>query len=191
MSSNPSPAVQPPMKGPETVHAMSGMGLDEVKKKRKKKPTIRVAALNITSMMDLVLNLLLFFVLTASFAASEGILPAKLPTGGGGGGAPAEIALEESSPEIPVVVTLVFSGRADQPAVIQVEGSPDAITSYEELYQKLRTWQRNDTNADGIYKPDQSIVIRPGRDVKWSQVVDAFNALVRAKYTNIGFAPPG
>jgi biopolymer transport protein ExbD len=190
MSSNPSPAVQPPMKGPETVHAMAGMGTDELKKQRRKKPVIRVAALNITSMMDLVLNLLLFFVLTASFAASEGILPAKLPTGGGGGGPAAEIALEES-PELPVVVTLVSSGRQDAPAIIQVENSPDAVNDYEDLYQKLRQWQQNEGNPQGAYKPSQSIVIRPGRDVKWEQVVNAFNALVRAKYTNIGFAPPG
>jgi biopolymer transport protein ExbD len=185
MSSNP---VQPAMSGPSTVHSLASG--DDVKKKRKHKANIRVAALNITSMMDLVLNLLLFFVLTASFAASEGILPANLPTGGGGGGAAAEILDSAATPEVPVVVTL--HGIGDQPAIIQVEGSPETIQDYEDLYLKLRAWRQDpETNPQGIYKPDQSIVIRPDRNVKWKHVVDSFNALVRAQYTNIGFAPPG
>ena len=58
---------------------------EEVLKHKKHKPSMHVAALNITSMMDLVLNLLLFFVLSASFALSEGVMPATLPTGGGEG----------------------------------------------------------------------------------------------------------
>ncbi len=69
MSITPShPPVQPPMSGPSAVHSLATPD-DEPRKARKHKTSIRVAALNITSMMDLVLNLLLFFVLSSSFAA--------------------------------------------------------------------------------------------------------------------------
>src|SRR5687767_1852954 len=105
-SSAPEP-VQPPLRGPATVHALgdapSAAG-EEVFKRRKHKTNIRVAALNITSMMDLVLNLLLFFVLTANFSISEGVIPATLPTGPGGDGPPVNLDNPTAPPENPIII---------------------------------------------------------------------------------------
>jgi biopolymer transport protein ExbD len=144
---------------------------------RRKRVTLRVAALNITSMMDLVLNLLLFFVLTASFAAGEGTLPARLPKIPGPDD---EVGLGENQPT-KLVVSLIATGRG--PAMIQLEGVPATIRDAAELFEKLDGFRHN-----GVYAAADPIVIRVDPLVRWNDVVDAFNALVRAKYTDIGIA---
>jgi biopolymer transport protein ExbD len=145
-----------------------------------------VAALNITSMMDLVLNLLLFFVLTASFAATEGVLPAMLPKLPLGGERIEHLSLDEKPTKL--VISLVSTGQG--PALIQIEGATGTVSGPEDLHTTLARWRRDADHPDGLYLPDDAIVIQADGRVRWSEVVDAFNALVRAKYTNISFASP-
>jgi len=40
----------------------------------------------------------------------------------------------------------------------------------------------------GVFKPGNRVVIKPGAGVRWQHVANAFNAAVRARYTNINFA---
>lgn len=165
------------------------IGDEIVKRRRKHKPVIRVAALNITSMMDLVLNLLLFFVLTSNFSLGEGVLPATLPTGGPGAAGPsAAITSTVKPPENPIVISLRSVG-SDR-ALIQIEGTGHVPQDAEELYVLLERWNTK-YHREGIYKPDNPITIKPDRSTTWKQVVDAFNAVIRARYTDVGFAPAG
>ncbi len=136
--------------------------------------------------MDLTFNLLLFFVLTASFSIGEGVLPADLPVGNGGGISPNAAA----PPKTPLLIVLRSYGTAGQVA-IQIEGSPVALANFDELYDALRSWRHDKVeNPGGIYQPDNPIVIKPEASVRWRQVVNAFNTVVRARYTNVGFQPP-
>jgi biopolymer transport protein ExbD len=161
--------------------------VEEPVRRRRHAVAIRVAALNITAMMDLVLNLLLFFVLTANFSISEGSLPADLPAGTGGGAGAALAVNQPKPPENPLVISLRSFGGNN--VAITVEGTGTSPASFEDLFEKLKGWQNNDQNVSGIYKADNPIVIRPDRDVLWNHVVDCFNSVVRARYTNVGFAP--
>lgn len=161
---------------------------EPVKKRRRKPATIRIAALNITAFMDLTFNLLLFFVLTASFAGAEGILPATLPAGGGpgsGGAAP------EVTPAANDAQTVYISLRSlgETGTLIQIEGAPNAPKDFEALYDLLNRYRLDSANPSGVWKPETPIVIRPTNDVRWDAVVDAFNAVMRAKYKDVGFAP--
>ena len=179
---NPGFPPQPP-KRPAAPHSAIE---EEVKKRLKHKPSIRVAALNITSMMDLVLNLLLFFVLSASFAMSEGNLPATLPTGGGTGAGLADDTTKP--PENPIVISLHMIGN-DQ-AMIQIDGSNTVPRNIDDLYDMLKNWNRANNSSTGIYAADNPITIKPDRATNWKQVVDVFNAVIRARYTSVGFAAP-
>ena len=169
------------MSGPSAVHSLATPD-DEPRKARKHKTSIRVAALNITSMMDLVLNLLLFFVLSSSFALTEGSMPATLPTGGPGEGPGAPVAEELKAPKDPIIISLHKLG-SDR-ALIQIEGTNKAVQNSDELFKMLEQY-----HADGIYMLDNPITIKPDSSATWNQVVDTFNAVIRARYTSVGFAP--
>lgn len=156
-------------------------------RRRRPKITLRVAALNITSMLDLTFNLLLFFVLTANFVVSEGSLPANLPAGTGGGADASIAASDPEPPENPLVISLRSLGGGQ--VGIFIEGANVSASSFEDLHTRLRLWQHNAGNPSGSFKPDNPISIRPDAGVSWSDVVDCFNAVVRARYTNVSFAP--
>lgn len=145
----------------------------------KKQAGQKMEELNLTSMLDVTFQLLIFFVLTASFAMSEGILAAELPKLGG---ASSETA--EEPPDKPVKIRLTAAGY--EQVLIQVEGQR-RVNDFEDLYQLLAGLQYNDTNAGGIYKEDNPIIIEPGNETGWGFVVSAFNACIRAKYISVSF----
>lgn len=154
-------------------------------RKKKQKVSIRVAALNITSFMDLTFNLLLFFVLTASFSIGEGVVPADLPLGGSGGTASTVTA----PPKTPLVISLRTFGANDQ-VTIQFESiSTDPPKDFEDLHAMLKRMQFDPAkNPGGSYPPDNPVIIKPDTGVQWQHVVDAFNSIVRARFTNVSFA---
>ncbi|MCX5659345.1 MAG: biopolymer transporter ExbD [Planctomycetota bacterium] len=154
-------------------------------KRKKHKVSIKVAALNITSFMDLTFNLLLFFVLTASFSIGEGVVPADLPVGSGG----AASAATTAPPMTPLVISLRTFGSLDK-VVIQFENiSIDPPKDFEALYDVLSRMQDDPAhNRSGQYSAKNPIIIKPDRGVMWNHVVGAFNAIVRARYSNVSFA---
>lgn len=147
----------------------------ESTKKKRAKPR-GVSQLQLTSMMDVVFQLLIFFILTANFAIDEGVLPADLPQG------TPPVPQDVEPPPDPRVILLNASGIDG--VSIQIKGTSSLFgDDFEQLYTLLAGWQ-----ASGLYEPDFPIVIQPGNDVQWGYVVNAFNAAVRAKYTNVSFA---
>jgi len=129
-------------------------------------------------MIDVVFNLLLFFVLTATFRQAEGQIAGTIPELGSFGGAVA--AVVELDP-LPVVIHR--PATEDQQDVFVVGGFP--VRGGDELYEHL-------LNRKRILGSDEvPIIIRPGPDVPWQFAVDAFNQAVRAKFKKIGFASSG
>ncbi len=137
--------------------------------------------LNLTPMLDVAFQLLIFFVLTASFALGEGILPADLPTGQGAK------KKSESPPEQPLVIRL--SPMAGDKTDIRIEGLSDPLDNFQHLFRQLETWRYDEqSNPDGIYKSDNPVILRPAPGVDWEHVIAAFNACVRAGFKNVNFA---
>jgi biopolymer transport protein ExbD len=158
----------------ETVH-------HEQSSKKRPRPT-GVPQLNLVSMMDVCFQLLIFFVLTASFAVGEGILAAELPTGQGPAPDPAEPP--------PQPITIMIRSRGGEDVAIEISGRLGAMADFQALYTQLRQLQRNDKNPNGIYMPEDPVVIQPDATVPWGAVVNAFNAAVRARFSNVNFAQP-
>ena len=59
----------------------------------------------------------------------------------------------------------------------------EEVIGCEALYFKLES-----CNPSGSFKPDNPLIIEPDGRVRWQHVVNAFNAAVKARYTNVAFA---
>lgn len=160
------------MEDTETVHHV----------KRGKRPK-KMGELNLTSMLDVCFQLLIFFVLTASFAVGEGILSAELPSG------QSAQKQDDEPPDTPIKILLKSLGGDS--VSIQLEGIPSPPGDFKELQTMLKSMQIRGDNPSGIYKPDDPVIIKPDKTVPWGKVVAAFNTAVAARYENVNFAQPG
>lgn len=137
---------------------------------------------NLSAMIDVIFLLLIYFVITANFTPDEGVLTARLPQGTG------RPAQDLTPPQRPLNIVLTPAGETD--CRIRIEGYPQIPSGFAELAEFLVKLQY-DPDRDlrsGAFKPDSPVVIRPDAGVRWQHVANAFNAAVRARYTNINFA---
>lgn len=162
-----------------TVHHRSA-------RQRRGKRAAPVGELNLTSMIDVIFQLLIYFVITASFMLDEGVLTAKLPQGSG-----SPVAANELPPE---KINIRLMGVASDDTLVLIErGSlahPVKYASFSELAADLDQLRIDPEigQAGGIYQPDDPVIIEPQGTVRWQHVVNAFNAAVAAQYTNVSFA---
>ena len=137
---------------------------------------------NLSAMIDVIFLLLIYFVTTANFTPDEGVLTAKLPQGTG------KTSQDLTPPQRPLNIVLSPAGEVE--CRIRIEGYPQAPAGFAELATLLVQLQYDPQRGlrSGAFKPDSPVVIRPKAGVRWQHVANAFNAAVRARYTNINFA---
>lgn len=152
----------------EVVHHVS------TSKKRRKGVGGEEMQLQMTSMIDVVFLLLIYFVITANFTIDEGTLLATMPG--------------NSSQDRP-------EDQLDPPTNIDLTSADDGVT-----YTIVVNGQRID-NATQLaaymtnrvqtaqMKADDIVQIKPQGVVRWQHVVNVFNACISAKLENVGFAP--
>ena len=160
----------------ETVHHQSA--------RQKRSAGIQPARmqLNLTSMIDVIFQLLIYFVVTATFAANEGVLSADLPEIGSG---------TADNPEPPKEKLHIDLNSYEQTSV-RIRVFNQRIASFQDLHERLLNVQHYpEEGRTGEFAVDDPIVIRPTGRVRWQHVVNAFNAAVRAQYENISFAASG
>ncbi|MDY7009595.1 MAG: biopolymer transporter ExbD [Planctomycetota bacterium] len=159
--------------GDETVHYVSARRQRERKKKR------RSTAIQppLTPMIDIVFQLLLFFLLACQFRADEGHIAANLPDISGP--PPRTISIE------PIDITLRATGSENLGVLITVQHTDAPLTTAEELHNYLlQMKQRHGKKADEV-----PVTIKPLGNVRWMHVVNAFNQAIRADYKKVGFKP--
>ena len=128
----------------------------------------------LTPMIDVTFQLLLYFLLTSTFKPDEGQIPGSLPKQGA--------AAASSTPRPPIRIDLRPRGINREYVTYEVDNL-GAVDKQEDLYKVLMT-RRQSPSVSG----ETPVQIRPWANVRWKRVVGAFNAAVRAKYENIGFA---
>ncbi len=129
--------------------------------------------LNLTAMIDVVFQLLIYFVVTASFAQGEGVLKARLPGEGRGP------VVGPPPPAAELTVRVASVGTYAYRLTLEPGGlAPTSFHELADLLERLKT----------VYGPDTPVIIQPGHTVRWQHVVNAFNAAVRARYENVAFA---
>lgn len=161
--------------GDETIHYVSA------RKEREKQHGSTVIQPPLTPMIDVVFQLLLFFLLACQFRMAEGQIPANLPDISGP-------VIRTSLKIDPIRVTLRPTGRDNTGVLIEVEYTDVALTSAEELYGYLK---RMIDRYGQDSKDEVPVIIRPVGNVRWAHVVNAFNQAIRAEFKHIGFVPSG
>jgi len=137
--------------------------------------------LNFTAMIDVIFQLLIYFVVTASFAIDEGILTAKLPEGTG------RTEKKLKIPHRPIKIRLAALALPYE-CRIELVGLGRSPQNFKELAELLAAYQFNDQNTGGVFEPDNPVIIEPDHNVSWQHVVNAFNAAIKTRYTNVAFA---
>ena len=128
----------------------------------------------LTPMIDVIFQLLIFFLLTMTFRAEEGQIPGSLPQEGGIA-AGTQVELE------PLVIEIKPWGSDRSRCRYEVTGRPIPLEEPGQLYEVLR--QRKEEMGQ-----DEPVIMRPAPNVPWHYVVEAINQAVRAEYTKIGYA---
>ena len=152
----------------QVVHHVS------TRKKRKKGVGGEDMQLQMTSMIDVVFLLLIYFVITANFTIDEGTLVATMP-----GNSAQDQPEDELDP--PTNIELTTSGdNVTYSIVVNGQRIPDATALAGFMKSRVAT---------GQMKIDDIVQIKPQGEVRWQHVVNVFNACVSAKLENVGFAP--
>ncbi len=127
----------------------------------------------LTPMIDITFQLLLFFLITATWRP-EGQIPTVLPQLGG-------IVSGEVVELDPIRISLLPAGGKDGGCLFEVSGFAMSTVDPDKLYQMLV--QRR----EAIQSTDVPIIIVPRPDVPWRYVVEASNQSVRANFKHVGF----
>lgn len=145
--------------------------------KRKREMAPARMQLNLTSMIDIVFQLLIYFIVTASFVMDEGLLNANLPQTGG-----------QASPLDPKAIEIkVFSeGQNNTTPRIEVlgvlpGGRPYVTTDFEALLTELSALKKSD-----IYSKSK-ILLKIDDRTRWEHTTNAFNAAKAAQFEEINF----
>jgi len=140
-------------------------------------------SLNLTPMIDVVFQLLIYFLVSTNFALGEQVYRVDLPNREEGASDP--FAFDED----PLRIELVSAGPPESGLVaIRLEGPWPRPADFEALYEFLESRRLDVDRPAGLFAADHPILVDPGPAVRWDRTVDAFNAAVRAGYTNVGFA---
>jgi len=157
-------------------HPSDTGGIVHFRPRRRRAPReLTALTLNLVPMIDVVFQLIIFFVVANTFERAEGILPSRLPRQSG-------LANQVASPIIPIVIDLEQTGDGPTDYVIRVERFVNTPTTFNELAAFLR-----DVQSHPGFDDETPVVIRAANDVLWDHVVGCWNAAVRAKYKSISF----
>ena len=128
-----------------------------------------------TPMIDVVFQLLIFFLVGCQFKGAEGLIPADLPQEGG---------VSESS-ELPLepIKIYVRTSASRQKCDIQIEGIAKRPGSFKDLTGILVGLVQSQK-----YDKTTPIIIRPRANASWGHVVRTFNAVIASEMKNISFA---
>ena len=129
--------------------------------------------LNLTPMIDVVFQLLIYFLLGTSFAVGEQTFRLDVPDRG------ASFEIDPFELDVtPVVVQVAGGGR------IRVEGPWEGPVHVDGLGAFLEARR---LDRGGLLPRDTPIHVDPLPGVDWGEAVEAFNAAVRAGFESVGF----
>ena len=138
--------------------------------------------LNLTSMIDVVFLLLIYFMVATEFQIAEESFPMDLPARDAG----QTIMLDNE----PLVIVVESAGDGKRDVRIQIEGPWDSVATVEELTQFLRSNKIDEFHVTGLFAEAHPVLIQPTENARWEHALATYNAVARAKYTNITLDAP-
>ena len=137
--------------------------------------------LQMTPMIDIVFNLVIFFILMPSFEAEEGYLPTNLPGRSYAGPPPKMAALR-----IDLRHVEPWGEHRDEATILlNAEGVADYAGLRRRLRQARGNLEDSSTRAAG-----PAVIIAPDQVVQHRHVVAAFDAAIDAGFKDIRFTVP-
>jgi biopolymer transport protein ExbD len=153
----------------------------EHRKMRRKTPRV---GLNLTPMIDVVFQLLIYFLLATNFALGEQVFRMDLPERGG-----SSIMNDPfDMPEEPLRIRVLSTIPDRETLSVSLPPQYPRPSDLEGLERFLR--ENRSGLVVGLFLEDHPIQIVPAPDTRWEHVVDVFNAVIRAGYRSIHFSDP-
>ena len=143
-------------------------------------------SLNLTPMIDVVFQLLIYFLVATEFKLNEEVYRLDLPQQLQSDQLLDPFQLDDQ----PLRIIVASTGVGGVDYGLRVEGPFPQPATFEELHRMLRERQINRETSGGLFLPEHPIIIEPARTAKWEHAVRAFNAAALARYTNVQFAKP-
>lgn len=138
--------------------------------------------LNLTSMIDVVFLLLIYFMVATEFKTVEESFPMDVPLRQHG----QTIALDDE----PLIILVESAGAQPADIRIRLEGPWDSIGSLDDLSLFLRSNKASGFGRSGLFAGTHPILVKPTKNTRWEHAIAAYNTVVNAKYTNISLDEP-
>ena len=136
--------------------------------------------LQMTPLIDIVFNLVIFFILMPSFQSTEGYLPTNLP---GGGSSPIDWPPPKPALRVNLRHVEPWAEHRDE---VRIVLNSEELPGYGALRGRLRGARRSLRDS-----PMQAaVVIAPDQVVQHKHVVAAFDAAIDAGFKDIRFTVP-
>ncbi|MCI0365370.1 MAG: biopolymer transporter ExbD [Phycisphaerales bacterium] len=141
---------------------------------------------NLTSLIDVTFLLLIYFMVATSMTGREQVYHMDLPSREGAG--PSDPFTLDDEP-----LRILVSSSADeaQPYRLTIDGPYPQPATFQALHDFLRSKQVNEATSGGLFDSKHPIMIEPAAGTRWEHAIEAFNAAVTARYSNVTFAAPG
>jgi len=157
-------------------------------RRRRRRPAGDIG-LNLTSMIDVVFLLLVYFMVATEFRSGEEVYKLDLPDRDGAAAAdPFELDDEPLRVEIrsrgPITDELSLAG-----ARISIPGPYPQPMDFRDLRITLADLKLG--GSLGLFPEDHPVVIEPGDDTRWQHALAAFSAAAGAGYVNVTFGGSG
>jgi biopolymer transport protein ExbD len=137
---------------------------------------------NMTPLVDVVMVILIFLMLTGSFGAAARFLPSSMPITQSGKGAidPSKI------PKVPDPQLEIFVSSMNEDTFRARIGSGDTFTDGDRLAEAL-TAKRKQHEATGSTADRMQIKIVPRASTRYNHVIQVYQAAMKAEWPKIGF----
>ena len=138
--------------------------------------------LNLTSMIDVVFLLLIYFMVATEFKTAEESFPMDVPMRQHG----QTVTLDNE----PLIILVESAGAESGDVRVRLEGPWDPIASLAELSSFLRSNKASGFGRHGLFAETHPILVRPTKNTRWEHAIAAYNVVVNAAYTNISLDEP-
>ena len=139
-------------------------------------------SLNLTPMIDVTFQLLIYFLLGTSFVLGEEIYRVDLPDRSEARSRAIPLANES------IVVRVRSIGSGPDDYALDIEGPVPPAGNAAELFAMLNASVVSTMNPEGTITRANPVVIAPTVDTRWEHAMDVFDAAVKAGFGRVAFA---
>lgn len=136
---------------------------------------------NMTPLVDVVMVILIFLMMAGSFTQGGWYLQSTVPIKAKGG-VQAEVK-PGTIPDEPLEVRIDNAADGFRVVAGDIRSSGDREQLRLSLAQKLAAYEAAGTARDKV-----QVVLMPGRNVKYENIIAVYEAALRAGFTKVGFA---